>query len=182
MDRYQKTADIASDSPPSEAWLFAQVILGKPIPRIVSPEARARTKRQELERLAPFSSRHAEELRKLRNAEAEARRERESLEWAAQISTRAEDKLRALRRKEAEEREAWRRSEQFYENYLASMTEWDEVDHPRQPQGTPEGGQWVVSLLIQVILLRRAAQQAASIRRLQIRKRSMSAISIRTMI
>ncbi|MBI3836669.1 MAG: hypothetical protein HY288_01880 [Planctomycetia bacterium] len=46
MDRYKKTAHVASDSAPSEAWLFAQAILGKPIPRIVSPEAKARAKRR----------------------------------------------------------------------------------------------------------------------------------------
>lgn len=98
-------------SAPSEAWLFAQAILGKPIPRIVSPEKKSRAAREELERLAQFSSRHAEELRKLEAAEAKARHDRELLEWAAQISTRAEEKLRALQRQEAEERDAWRRAE-----------------------------------------------------------------------
>jgi hypothetical protein len=130
-------------SPPSEAWLFAQLILGKPIPRIVSPEAKARAKREELERLAQFSSRRAEELRQLRCAEAEARRQRELLVWAAGISTEAEANLRGSLRTEAEEREAWRPAERLYETYSASMTEWDEADHPRQPKGTPDGGQWV---------------------------------------
>ena len=65
---------------------------------------RARAKREELERLAQFSSWHAEELSRIKIAEAEARRERESLQWAAQISTRAEEMLRALQRQEAEER------------------------------------------------------------------------------
>jgi hypothetical protein len=79
-----KQPDDASDGlPPSEAWLFAQAISGKPIPRIVSPEAKARAKREELERLAQLSSRHAEELRGLQAAEAEARHDREILEWAA---------------------------------------------------------------------------------------------------
>ncbi|HEX4143200.1 MAG TPA: hypothetical protein VHY91_06595 [Pirellulales bacterium] len=127
---------------PTESWLFAQAILGKPIPRIVSPEARARAKRDELERSARSSARDAEELRRIRRAEAQARRERESLEWAAQISTDAEARLRALQQNEAGERAAWRRAGQFYEAYLASMIEWDEPAHPREPKGTPEGGQW----------------------------------------
>ena len=81
------------DSPPSEAWLFAQAILGKPVPRIARPEVKARAKREGLERLAQYSTRHAEELRRLRAAEVEARHDRELLEWAAQISTEAADKL-----------------------------------------------------------------------------------------
>jgi hypothetical protein len=128
-------------SPPSEAWLFAQIILGKPIPRIVSPETAARLKRQELESLAEFSPRHAEELRKLDAAEAETRHDREQLEWTAGISTRAEDQLRKLQRQEAEEREAWRRAEQFAEQLLEGN--WDPSQHPRAPQGQPDGGQWV---------------------------------------
>ena len=35
MDRYSNSMDLSDDSPPSEAWLFAQVILGRPIPRMV---------------------------------------------------------------------------------------------------------------------------------------------------
>ena len=35
------------------------------------------------------------------------------------------------------------RAEQFYETHLASMIEWDETDHPREPAGSPEGGQWI---------------------------------------
>jgi hypothetical protein len=69
----KKPADGSDGLPPSEAWLFAQAILGKPIPRIISPLAQAKAKREELERLAQFSSRHAEELRQLQSAEAEAR-------------------------------------------------------------------------------------------------------------
>jgi hypothetical protein len=82
-------------------------------------------------------------LHNLQIAEAEARRQRELLEWAAQISDGAEKKLRALQQKEAAEREAWRRVEQFYEGRGVEIVEWDEADHPRQPKGRPEGGQWV---------------------------------------
>jgi hypothetical protein len=62
--------DGSDGSPPSEAWLFAQAILGKPLPTIISPEAKARTDREELARLAQFSTRHSEQLRALRSAEA----------------------------------------------------------------------------------------------------------------
>jgi hypothetical protein len=143
MDRYSNSTDLSDDSSPSEAWLFAQAILGKPIPRVVPPEVKARTRRAELQRLAPLSERHAQELRQLQAAEAEARRDRERLEWAAGISTRAEEQLRALQRKEADECEACRRAEQFYESYWAGLTEWNEADHPRASKGTPTGGQWV---------------------------------------
>jgi hypothetical protein len=150
------------DSPPSEAWLFAQAILGKPIPRIVSARARAKAKREELKRLAEYSSRHAADLRQLEAAEAQARQDRETLEWAAQICDFAAGKLRAIERKEAEEREAWRRAEQYVatllegtsearqpqagleqrdESSLSKIVEWD-PNQPRQPKGTPVGGQW----------------------------------------
>jgi hypothetical protein len=133
--------DGSNGSAPSEAWLFAQAILGNPIPRIVDPTSAARATREELERLAEFSSKHAEELRRLQSAEAEARRQRELLEWAAGISTHAEEKLRALQRKEAQEREAWRRAERFVESLLEGT--WDPSKHPRAPKGQPDGGQWV---------------------------------------
>ena len=86
----------SKDSPPSEAWLFAQTILGKPIPRI-DHSARVRAERQELERLAESSESHARELRRLQSGESESRRERKLLEWASQISTECESKLRALK-------------------------------------------------------------------------------------
>jgi hypothetical protein len=143
MDRDTSETNVAGDSPPSEAWLFAQAILGKPIPAIVNPKARAMAKRRELERLAQFSPRHAMELDKLRQAEAEARRDRELLQWAAKISTRAERQLRALQQEEASQAEAWRRAEQFCEAYSAIAIEWNEADHPRAPKGTHIGGQWI---------------------------------------
>ncbi len=143
MDRQRRTDSglPADGSPPSESWLFAQAILGKPIPRIVSPRARARARREELERLAEFSVRHAEELRKLDAAEAQARHDREVLEWAAGISERAADKLRALQRKEAAEREAWRRADLFAEALLEHKP-WDSSKHPRELKGTSVGGRF----------------------------------------
>ena len=143
MSRHGLPVDVASSSPPSEAWLFAQAVLGKPIPPIASPEARAKAEREELERLAPFSFRHAHDLSRLQLAEAEARRQRESLEWAVQVCTRAESKLRALQGREAAERESWRRAQRFYESNLANLIEWNEADHPRKQKGSPEGGQWI---------------------------------------
>ena len=141
MDPYRKTAEVASESPPSEAWLFAQAILGKPIPDPDTAATRAREEREQLERLARFSRRHAGELRKLERTEAEGRRIRESLIWAAGISAEAQAKLRKLLREEAEAAEAQQRWERYYEDYLARITEWN-PDQPRQPKGTPEGGQW----------------------------------------
>jgi hypothetical protein len=142
MDRQKTNFDVRHDSPPSEAWLFAQAILGKPIPPIVSPEAQSRAKRADLERLAQLSTRHEDELRKLDAAEAKARHDREILIWAASISTDAAAKLRALQSKEAEERRAWYEAERFYEQQRALMTEWNEADHPRVAKGTATGGQF----------------------------------------
>jgi hypothetical protein len=138
----KRPGDGSDGSPPSEAWLFAQAIQGKPIPKIVGPGTQSRGKREELERLAQFSTRHAEELRRLQAAEAKARHEREILEWAAGISTHAEEKLRALRCKEAEERGAWRRAESFVESLLEGS--WDPSQHPRLG-GPPNAGWWSTS-------------------------------------
>jgi hypothetical protein len=59
---HKHIADGSDGSPPSETWLFAQAVLGKPIHRVLNPEPEARAKRVELERLAQPSPRHAEEL------------------------------------------------------------------------------------------------------------------------
>src|SRR5262245_24544836 len=115
--RYEPQAnspyDPACGKPPTEAWLFGLAIQGKPIPQIVRPEQAAQAKLEELERLAEFSPRHADELRAMQAAQARARHERELLEWAAGISSRAEEQLRALEAQEAEERAAWRRAEEY---------------------------------------------------------------------
>ncbi len=132
-------SDCRDAGPPSDGWLFAQKILETPAPRITSPEAAARSHREKLKQLARFSSRHADELRRLEAADAVARRERESLEWAARISTEAEVKLRALQRAEAQEREAWQRVDQFYDEA------WDASRHPRASKGQPDGGQWIAN-------------------------------------
>ncbi len=142
MDRYAKATDVADDLPPSEAWLFAQAILGRPIPRVIRPEAKAKTQREELGRLARFSYRHAEELRRLQSTEANARRDRELLEWTAQFSAEAQDKFHVIQQIEAQESRASHANERFAESD-SHVIKWNEADHPRAPKGTLKGGQWV---------------------------------------
>jgi hypothetical protein len=142
MDGYTNTTGIAGDSPPSEAWLFAQTILGRPIPRVVTPTIKARTSRAELERLAQFSFKHAQVLHRVEAAQRDARHNRELLEWAAQVSPGAHEKLRAINQDEVKERRAWHAIELFTEADPL-ITEWNETDHPRAPKGTPIGGQWI---------------------------------------
>jgi hypothetical protein len=141
MDRYTEATEAANNSPPSEAWLFAQALLGRPIPRLVSPATRAKAHRAQLEWLAQISTRHEQELRELQAAERKAQHGREILKWAAQISTEAEKKLRAIEQAEARERRAWQAAEQFAR--AQALVEWDEADHPRAAKGTSIGGQWV---------------------------------------
>jgi hypothetical protein len=98
MDRNSdKEYDAAiAGSPPSEAWLFAQVILGKPIPSPYRIQAAAHAKREQLELLAPISTWHANELRRQLIGEAEVNRQREQLQWLAEISARHECELQAI--------------------------------------------------------------------------------------
>ena len=86
LDLRKQSGDGSDGSPPSEAQLFALAILGKPIPRTISPEAHARTESKRMEELALFSSGHVESHR-IQSAAAKDRRERELLQWAAQFST-----------------------------------------------------------------------------------------------
>ncbi len=142
MDRYTNATEVTSDLPPSEAWLFAQAILGRPISRIARPEAKTNAQCEELGRLARLSCRHAEELRKVRSTDASARHNRELLEWSALISTEAQGKLRAIQQIEAQEGRAWHAIERFAEAD-SPLIEWNEADHPRVPKGTATGGEWV---------------------------------------
>lgn len=129
----------ADGSAPSEAWLFAQAILGNPIPNLSQhlPVSAAASRRQ-LKLLAESSAEVAEELRQLDAAELKARRDRELLEWAAAISPEAEQKLRALERQQAEERESWRRAQEYAETLLEGT--WDASKHPRG--GYPQNRGW----------------------------------------
>jgi len=129
----------ADGSAPSEAWLFAQAILGNPIPNLSQhlPKS-ADSRRRQLELLAESSTEFAEELRQLDVAEVKARQDRELLEWAAAISPEAEQKLRALESQEAEERESWRRAQEYAETLLEGT--WDASKHPRG--GYPQNRSW----------------------------------------
>jgi hypothetical protein len=117
---------------PAEAWLFAQAVLGKSASRVVSPEATADAEREKMEFPAQYPSYYVEESHSLQGAEA-----RRVLEFAAAISTGAEAKLAAIARSSTVLREA----ENSYEANSMSITEWA-PNQPRQPKGTPQGGQW----------------------------------------
>jgi hypothetical protein len=58
MDRnfHKRPAEGAGTTPPSEAWLFAQTLLGKPVPSPFRAEADARARREHLEWLAEIST------------------------------------------------------------------------------------------------------------------------------
>jgi hypothetical protein len=127
-------------SPPSETWLFAQAILGRPLPSLAANRADAQVKRDQLEWLASISVRHAEELRRQQSAEAEARRRRAQLEWLASISTEHESQLRSLLSRERETREAQARYEQLAEAYDVREAQWDPAKHPRL--GGPPNAGW----------------------------------------
>jgi hypothetical protein len=137
------TTEGAGGSPPSEAWLVGQALLGKPIPNPYRANDEARAERKNLEWLARILPRLADELRKPKYAEAEARHERKMLEWMARFSTRHADELRTLLREEAAAREAQKRWERFYEAHTAREAQWTPADHPRAPKGQPDGGRWV---------------------------------------
>ena len=68
--RNETSTSAGSGSPPSEAWLFPQAILGKPVTSPSRAKAEARAEREQLEWLAQISPRHADQLRRLRSAEA----------------------------------------------------------------------------------------------------------------
>ena len=134
--------DDSNKSTRSEAWLFAQAILGKPIPNPSALAGQAKIEREQLEWLAEISTRHQAQLPQVRAAEAQARHDRESLEWLALISDRHERQLRDLLREEAEEREAQWQCERFTKVRHAQEAQWNPDDHPRRPKGEG-GGQWV---------------------------------------
>ena len=131
---------------PTEAWLFAQELLGNPVPRVGPAAAEARRQRAELEWLASFSTRHEEELQRLRSAEVAARADRELLEFLADISTEHEDKLREVLWEEAELREAQERVERFHQRQRGDISHvqeagWDASKHPRRGSA-PNAGWW----------------------------------------
>lgn len=98
--------------------------------------------RQTLARLAQFSSRHAEELRRLELREADNRRENRIDDFCAAISTDGDASFRRLLSDRFGTPVNFdRRQSPVARSFL--LTEWDAADHPRVPKGQPGGGQWV---------------------------------------
>ncbi len=141
--RSRSTSTNESDAAvPSRSWIFAQLLLGKPIPNLAERRAEEQRKREQLEWLASISERHAKELRALRRKEAEAQHQRELLEWLASFSERHAIELRKVRQREVEARDA----ELFINDLLEhtfdlSEADWDESKHPRRG-GPPNAGWW----------------------------------------
>jgi hypothetical protein len=125
---------------PSKAWLFAQAILGKPIPDPSAAARQAQADREQLKWLASISTRHEDQLRALESMELQAGRDREQLGWLVAISTEHEPTLRKLVSEEAESRVA----QQYYERFVEGLTAqeaWDASKHPRLG-GPPNPGWW----------------------------------------
>jgi DNA-directed RNA polymerase subunit F len=139
MDRYfrKETAERAGASSPSEAWLFAQALLDKPVPSASAAEADARAKREHFEFLAAIAPERARELRGQLSEEADATAQREQLEWLAAISPSHESQLRSLLRTEAEAQEHlnWPADDSN-----AQEAQWDSAKHPKG--GFPENRGW----------------------------------------
>jgi DNA-directed RNA polymerase subunit F len=149
MDRnFRKVAGVAGAgaSPPSEAWLFAQALLGKPVPSASRAAADARANREHLEWLASISPEHERRLHCQLSEEADARAQREQLEWLATISPRHESQLRRLLASEAEAAEAQERAQWLAEGSQLQEAQWNAAKHPRgafpQNRGwwSPTGG------------------------------------------
>jgi len=148
MHRHVRNRSVREEVAPvhaTEAWLFAQELLGNPVPRVAPAAAEARRQRAELEWLASFSTRHEEELQRLRSAEAA---DRELLEFLADISTEYEDKLREVLREEAELRESQECVERYHQRQRGEVSHvqeagWDASKHPRA--GSPPNPGWWAS-------------------------------------
>jgi hypothetical protein len=119
----------ANAAQPSESWLFAQAILGNPVPSASASEADARAKREYWQWLADILPEHERQMCKHLSREDEAHRQRELLEWLACISQEHEYQLHALLRAEAEERERQQYVQQPG-NTLLERT-WDPSKHPK---------------------------------------------------
>jgi hypothetical protein len=117
--------------PPSEAWLFAQELLGNPVPASAGHDPAAELEYRQW--LAQISPRHEEELRKRRSDEHEARRKREHLEWLADISEEHEAELRDFLQQEGKTSGEPQARDQYAE-------QWDPAKHPRR--GGPPNAGW----------------------------------------
>jgi hypothetical protein len=113
--RSSNIAGAADRSAPTEAWLFAQAILGNPIPDPRAAAAHSRHERELLEFAASISGRAREVIQRSRHDEAQLRHDRELLEWLAPISEEHECELRELQRHEANARAVEERYEQLIE-------------------------------------------------------------------
>jgi hypothetical protein len=93
MDREfceQSHTKAVGGSTPSDAWLFAQALLGN-VPLTVSePGANPGAKREHLAWLAKVSTEHQRRVRGLLEAEADARKRQDHLEWLGRILTEQE--------------------------------------------------------------------------------------------
>ena len=132
MDRNSRKRRSPETTPavPTEAWLFAQQLLGNPIPNPAAATAEASRQREQLGWLASISTRHEAELRRLQSEEAQARHERELLDFLAAISTEHEAKLRHVLEEEAKTRAAQARWQAFADN-ANFQEDWDAARHPR---------------------------------------------------
>jgi hypothetical protein len=143
MDRYFRKETVperAGASPPSEAWLFAQAVLGNPVPSASAAEADARAKREQFEFLAAIAPERARELRGQLSEEAESTAQREQLEWLAAISPRHESQLRSLLRTEAEVSESQEHLSWPAESSDVQEAQWDPAKHPKG--GIPRNRGW----------------------------------------
>lgn len=130
-------ADRRSGSRVIERSPFVRAIQGESTSSAENSGVKALTERQELERLARFSSRHADGLRSLKVAESDTRRDRQRLGWCAQFSTESEAKLRNLLIEETGKHRGPRPAEQFTKTLRET---WDASKHPRG--GYPENRGW----------------------------------------
>ncbi|MGD9721838.1 MAG: hypothetical protein AB7O59_11040 [Pirellulales bacterium] len=129
-----------SEQPPDEAWLFAQALLGRPIPSPSAARAEGRAKREQLAWLASVSTDHERQLRTQLSRRSAAVEERERLEWLASFSPRHERELRRMQAAEAEVRTARVRYEQLFEDLCVQEADWDPSKHPRL--GGPPNAGW----------------------------------------
>lgn len=120
---------VAGASPPSEAWYFAQILLGKPVPSAPATQANARATREQLGWLATIAPERGSNLRAQLIEQADARADIEQLRWLAQISRPHESQLRSVLAAEAgtaESQERW-----LEERSNVQEADWDPSKHPR---------------------------------------------------
>lgn len=126
-------------SPPSDAWIFAQQLLGKPITR---PPSKGRVAGIDPEQLAWLESVSPDSIDRLRDSlreEHDPTVERSQLEWLAEVSSRHENQLRRIRILEAAAEELQSRSQRSEEGSTLQEAQWDPGKHPRRG-GQPNAG------------------------------------------